>query len=502
MYKKYLRPKEFARTTRRRARPRPAASRTATATARPTTRPSSPTASTTPPDGIGAGLLARKGNVYYTCIPDLWLLKDTTATARPTSRNRCAPATASTSAFLGHDLHGLQIGPDGKLYFSIGDRGLQRQDEGRQAPLLPRQRLGPPLRARRREPGNLRHRPAQPAGTRLRRVRQPVHRATTTPTAATRPAGSTSSRAATAAGGSATSTCDARQVREQAAGPGTPRSSGTRRTRPGRLPRPADRQLRRRPLRPDHYPGTGLPAIATRTTSSSPTSAAAPATAASARSPSSRRAPRSSWSTLTSSSGPSWPPTCDFGPDGALYVTDWVDGWNKTGKGRIWKVTDPEAMKDPKVEEARKLIADGFDGKSVEELVKLLGHPHRQVRMEAQFALAAKGGSTLGDVAMDQKASLMARIHAIWGCGMESRQVLVGHPLMDVFREYFGYMSPVESLFKDPDPLIRAIAVRVYCDGADHKPGERPWITSDGCLAKSAFSGRVGDRKARLGIHR
>ncbi|HYT95545.1 MAG TPA: PQQ-dependent sugar dehydrogenase [Gemmataceae bacterium] len=81
--------------------------------------------------GIGAGLLARGGNVWYACIPDLWLLRDTKGTGRADVKKSLQHGYGVHVAFLGHDLHGLKMGPDGRLYFSIGDRGLHVETNGR-----------------------------------------------------------------------------------------------------------------------------------------------------------------------------------------------------------------------------------------------------------------------------------------------------------------------------------------------------------------------------------
>src|SRR5262249_34029225 len=114
---------------------------------------------------------------------------------------------------------------------------------------------------------------------------------------------------------------------------------------------------------------------------------------------------------------------CEFGPDGGLYVSDWVEGWGLTGKGRIYRFADPEAAKKPEVAEVKKLLAEGFDKRSDEELAKLLEHPDMRVRQEAQFALAAKGKNglaTLSRIAARGKHQF-ARLHAVWGLGQLGR---------------------------------------------------------------------------------
>lgn len=75
-------------------------------------------------DGIGAGVLWHDGALYYTCIPNLWKLTPGKEPHVAATRESLSKGYGVRWCFYGHDLHGVIEGPDGRLYFSMGDRGF------------------------------------------------------------------------------------------------------------------------------------------------------------------------------------------------------------------------------------------------------------------------------------------------------------------------------------------------------------------------------------------
>src|SRR5262249_14421602 len=112
-----------------------------------------------------------------------------------------------------------------------------------------------------------------------------------------------------------------------------------------------------------------------------------------------------------------------------------------------YRFADPAAEKNPALGEVKKLLAEGFDQRPIEELTKLLGHVDLRVRQEAQFALADKGAiAALARVAEENKDQL-ARLHPGWGLGQLGRK---GE----------GVVDTLKPLLKDGDEEVRAQAAR------------------------------------------
>ncbi len=143
----------------------------------------------------------------------------------------------------------------------------------------------------------------------------------------------------------------------------------------------------------------------------------------------------------------------DFSTVGGAYVSDWVHGWDGAGKGRIYRVFDPVEAKSSIVEQTRKLLADGMAGRASAELGTLLAHPDMRVRQMAQFELAGRGAESVALLSRIAASGgdRFARIHAIWGLGQ-------------IVRHTPSAATPLLSLLLDSDDEIRAQAAKVLGD--------------------------------------
>ena len=411
----------------------------------------------TPLDGIGAGVLARGNQVWYTDIPNLWVLRDTNGDGVADVRQSLHYGFGVRVGFLGHDLHGLKFGPDGKIYFSIGDRGSNiKVADGR---MVGEPDTGCVFRC-------------NPDGSELEvfafGLRNPqdlvFDQYGNLFTGDNNSDSGDQARWVYVVEGSDNGWRVGYQFMEDPYSRGPfnaerlwyPPFAG----QPAYIVPPVA-NIASGPSGVAYFPGTGLPAAyrdhfflvdfrggpansGVHTFTLQPKGAGFELV----------HRDHFVWDILATD--------VKFGVDGGLYVSDWVEGWGMTGKGRIFRVHDPALDQDRAILDTKRLLAAGMQGRTLKELGRLLDQPDMRVRQAAQFELADRGLpalSTLTAVARQDRKTL-ARLHGIWGIGQVSAHY-----------DEAGLPAPVSTsldllvkLLHDSDPEVRAQAAKILGD--------------------------------------
>jgi quinoprotein glucose dehydrogenase len=151
----------------------------------------------------------------------------------------------------------------------------------------------------------------------------------------------------------------------------------------------------------------------------------------------------------------------DFGPDGALYIADWIEGWNPGAYGRIWKMDDSGGMASPLRNQIKSLLSADFSDDDEQKLGELLNNADMRVRLKAQFELVKRGDKGAAQLQKAvQSANQLARVHAIWGISQLARKE----------EKYGQWLVP---LLSDNDGEIRAQAARWLGDIRYKNSGEK-----------------------------
>lgn len=148
------------------------------------------------------------------------------------------------------------------------------------------------------------------------------------------------------------------------------------------------------------------------------------------------------------------PTGLDFGPDGALYFGDWITGWGLKERGRIWKLDTPEASRHPLRPETQQYLAADASAMSIFDLSELLSHYDMRIRQKAQFELVNRKGDGLVvfQNTARERANQLSRIHALWGIAQMAR-------LQDM-----AYAEHLTEFLKDDDDEIITQAAKMLGD--------------------------------------
>ena len=394
--------------------------------------------------GIAAGVLIHDGDVYATIAPDVWKLRDTTGDGKADQREVIAHGFGLKIAYAGHDMHGLTVGVDGRIYWTIGDKGVRvKSREGRDW-RFPNH--GALLRA---EPDGS-HFEVYARG--LRNIQEIAFDAHGNIFGVDNDADKPGEmeRFVYIANHIDAGWRSNWQYREPDYNPWTaeklwqPWHEGQ-----AAYLTPPIRNYMNGPAGFVWNPGTALGPDYDDFffLNSAPNG--------------------QQWAFQAKETGASFEMVNDhqigngiplvgltFGPDGALYSVDWGGGYPLNQKGAVWKIDIPEEADSERRQDTATLLKADPAKADLATLTERLGHADQRVRMKAQFELAKREAfDTLTQIAGDDAQPRLARLHAIWGLGQLTR-----------YRDDADF-APLVALLEDKDSEIRAQAAKTLGDG-------------------------------------
>ena len=396
-------------------------------------------------DGTGAGVLAVEDDVYFTCIPKLWRLRDVDGDGTADEGESLHHGFGVRVAFRGHDMHGLILGPDRRLYWSIGDRGyhvltaegVMLADPGRGA--IFRSNLdGSDLEVFAvglRNPQEL----AFDDYGNLFTVDNNCD------------AGDQARLIHLVEGSDSGWSMNFQYLPDR--GPWMSESwwkpAAEVPGQPTFLHAPAG-NITAGPSGLACYPGVGLGEGMEGSFFVSDFRGGASYSGVMRFTTRSQGATflldqqeEYWWGVLTTDVA--------FGPDGSLYLSDWVNGWIGEGKGRIYRAQSSAADAEACADSAHLLASDPSAwGRG--ELLSRLRHPDRRVRFQAQWEIVDRGGVTplaimaTSPLKEGDRLGELSRLHVAWGLGMMLDQPKAVEALW--------------SMLENPSPRVREAALQ------------------------------------------
>ncbi len=376
-----------------------------------------------PLDGTGAGVMALDGKVYFACIPNVWLLEDKDGDLVAEKRESLQEGYGISVSLSGHDLNGFALGPDNRIWFSIGDRGYNLQTkEGRH---LYDQYSGAVFRMERDGSGlevvhtGLRN-PKEIAFDRYGNLFSVDNEADMQDMA----------RVVDVVEGGysgwqrghqafqkftnliyGTKRHDTNWMRERQWDMNSP-------LRPRAILAPAG-WVSKGPSGLAYNPGTGLAEKWDNHFFVCDFVGANSAVIGFRMEPNGAGFKVERKENFVSGMLPT---DIEFGYDSKAYVTDYVGSWPTHGFGNIFTFEDPAETAKQDTKDVRSLFAKGFANLEPAKLAELLRHPDMRVRLRAQFALADKTENRpLLLAATKTNEPVTTRLHGVWGLGNLAR---------------------------------------------------------------------------------